>query len=196
MLLSATKRPSESASVSGKLCLHEEGKATCNRSSSVTASFAGGGVAEFVTGYYAPADLPLCAGVPGVGACASGGVELLKHHSYDGGVNTNVMLRGTPEGVVGRATFSVPEGVSLHAYAYLDSVHGGDYESFFSLYRGTGISKGVPGVTGPAKETVELGPLPPGEGSSCYSLGVPHSRVGERPELIALRGCVGVATAD
>lgn len=105
----------ETATVSGKLCLHEEGKATCNRSSSVTASFAGGGVAEFVTGYYAPADPPLCAGVLGVGACASGSVELLKHHSFDGGVNTNVVLLGTPEGVVGRATVSVPEGVSLHA---------------------------------------------------------------------------------
>ncbi len=181
-----------SASVGGKLCLHEEGKASCKRSATTGASFDGGGVAEFVTSYYAsPPDLHLCASVQGVGACASGGVELLKAHSYNGGVNTNVVLLETPEGVVGRATFSVPKGVSLHSYAYLDFVHGGDYESFFSLYAygGAGVSKSVPDITGPATQTVELGPLPPGA-QVCYSLGVPYSRVGEYPELISMRGCV------
>ncbi len=135
-----------SASVSGKLCLHDEGKASCKRSATTGASF-------------------------------------------DGGVNTNVVVLETPEGVVGRATFSVPEGVSLRSYAYLDFVHGGDYESFFSLYNGAGVSKGVPSLTGPATQTVELGPLLPGA-QVCYSLGVPYSRVGEYPELIAMRGCV------
>lgn len=183
-----------SASALGKLCLHDEGKASCKRSSSTAATFVGGGVAEFVTGYYAaPPDLPLCASVPVVGACATGGVELLKAHSYNGGVTTNVVLLETPDGVVGRATFSVPEGVSLRSYAYLDFVHGGDYESFFSLYNGAGVSKGVPSLTGPATQTVELGPLPPGA-QLCYSLGVPYSRVGEYPELIVMRGCVEVVT--
>lgn len=187
-------RTPDDASVSGKLCLHEEGKATCKRSATAGASFDDGGVAEFVTGYYAaPPGLPLCASVPGAGACASGSVELLKQHSYDGGVNTNVVLLETPEGVIAKATFSVPEGVSLHAYAYLDFVHGGDYESFFSLYNGAGVSKSVPGVTGPATQTVELGPLPPGAETPCYSLGVPYSREGEYPELIEMRGCVPVA---
>lgn len=180
-------------SASGSLCLHEEGKATCKWSASTPASFDGGGVAEFVTSYYAaPAGLSLCASVPGVGACASGSVELLKAHSYKGGVNTNVVLLETPEGVVGRATLSVSEGVSLHSYAYLDFVHGGDYESFFSLYNGAGVSKGVPGVTGPATQTVELGLLPPGA-QVCYSLGVPYSREGEYPELIEMAGCADPA---
>lgn len=186
-----------SASVSDKLCLHEEGKTTCKRSSSVAASFTGGGVAELATSYYsAPADVALCAGVPGVGACRSGGVELLKHHSYDGGVNTNVVLLETPQGVVAKATFSVPEGVDLHAYAYLDYVHGGDYESFFTLNGSMAVWKGIPGASGPAKQTVELGPVPPGAENTCYSLGIPYSHAGEYPELIKMSGCAPEVSTD
>ncbi len=180
----------ESASATGKLCLYEEGKASCKRSASTAATFAGGGVAEFITGYYdAPEDALLCAGISGVSTCRSGGVELLKHHSYNGGVNTNVVLLKTAEGVVARAIFSVPEGVSLLAYAYLDTVHGGDYESFFSLYGRQSTTRGVPSMTGPTKQTLELGPLLPGAEKVCYSLGVPYVRSGEYPELIELNGC-------
>lgn len=122
-------------------------------------------------------------------ACRSGGVELLKHHSYNGGVNTNVVLLKTAKGVVARAIFSVPEGVSLLAYAYLDTVHGGDYESFFSLYSSESATRGVPGMTGATKQTLELGPLVPGAETVCYSLGVPYVRVGKYPELIEMNGC-------
>ena len=180
----------ESASVTGQLCLSEEGKASCKRSSSTAATFAGGGVAEFVTGYYPTSeDALLCAGVPGVSVCRSGAKELLKHHSYNGGVNTNVVLLKTAEGVLARAIFSVPEGVSLRSYAYLETVHGGDYESFFSLYGSQSRTRGVPSMTGPTKQTLELGPLLEDE-TVCYSLGVPYARTGEYPELIEMNGCV------
>ncbi len=184
-------KAAEGASVTGKLCLFEEGYASCKRSSSTAATFSGGGVAEFVTGYYAAAeDALLCAGIQGVSVCRSEIKELLKHHSYNGGVNTNVVLLKSAEGVVARAIFAVPEGVSLLPYAYLDTVHGGDYESFFSLYGDESKTRGVPSITGPTKQTIELGPLLPSAETVCYSLGVPYARTGEYPELIEMSGCV------
>ncbi len=197
----------DSSSVSEKLCLHEEGKATCKRSATASATFSGGGVAEFVTSYLdAPADLPLCATVPGVGAhaatgaglvtlaaCRSGGVELLKHHSYNDGINTNVVLLETPAGVIARATFSVPEGVSLYSWSEVEYVHGGEHESYLTLSGSSSLGRGVPGMVGPTKETTELGPLPGTAVSPCYSLGVSYSRPGEYPELIEMSGCVNPA---
>jgi hypothetical protein len=63
--------------------------------------------------------------------------------------------------------------VSLLDYAYLDFIHGGDYKSFFSLRAGDRAWKSVPSLSGPARKTVELGPLPAGTDDICYSLGVP-----------------------
>jgi hypothetical protein len=87
--------------------------------------------------------------------------------------------------------FPVPEGVTLRDYAYLDFVHGGDYEAFFSLSDGVGATKGavVSTLTGPAEQILETPTLPLGLARYCFHLGVPYSREGEYPELIELEGC-------
>lgn len=176
----------------GRLCLHEQGKASCRRSTSVSFALGAGGVAEAVTGYHRGLEgLELCAGLPTVNACASGERELLKRHSYDDGINTNVSLVETTAGVVARVRFSVPEGVTLLDYAYLDFIHGHDYEAFFSLSDGEGSHMGavVPTFTGPAERTLETPPLALGLSRYCFDLGAPYQREGEYPELIRLEGC-------
>lgn len=176
----------------GRLCLHEQGRATCRRSTSSDFTLGAGGVAEVVTSYHGDlGNLELCASAPSVNACASGERELLKRHLYLDGINTNTSLVETTAGVVARVRFSVPKGVTLMDYAYLHFIHGHDYEAFFSLSDGAGSSTGaaVPTFAGPAERTLETPPLPLGLERYCFDLGVPYQREGEYPELIELEGC-------
>ena len=109
-------------------------------------------------------------------------------YRYEGPVTTAVTLFETPAGVIGRAEFTVPAGTTLHAYSETEFSNG-EHEAFFSL---GDVSTGIPDLTGPTSETLELGPLPPGS-RPCYEVGFTASSGDEVPELLELNGCVRVS---
>ena len=105
---------------------------------------------------------------------------------HEGPVTVAVTLLKTPAGVMGKAEFTVAAGTTLHTYSETEFTNG-VHEAFFTL---ADISVRIPNLTGPTSETLELGPLPPGSKSPCYSVGFAVSSKGEVPELLELSGCV------
>ena len=99
-----------------------------------------------------------------------------------------LQLLETTQGVMGRAEFVVPAGMTLHAYSETEFTNG-EHEAFFTLEDGLKLSMPIPELTGPTTKTLTLGPLPPGS-RPCYSLRVVVSSGAEEPELLELSGCV------
>ena len=173
----------------GRACL-QVGTTLCKRYAPLAGELEQGGVAEFASSYFVPpAGAALCARAPGVSVCESDGVELLRHVSVQGGIETTVTLLETPAGVLGRATFDVPPGIALYEWSEVEFVPGGEHESHFTLNGESTAEVRVLGAVGPVTHNVEAGPVPPGV-NPCYSLGVAYGPPGSYPELLEMSGCV------
>jgi hypothetical protein len=146
-----------------RLCLHVQGFATCRRSATTREQFTAAGVAEFVTGYRDGLTGDICAtqrAAPPVGACSSGEVELLKQHTYRDGINTNVVLVETDDGVFARYRFSIPEGAAIF----------GGQAVLRDLSDDNRLELQIPGAEGEVVVNLEQGPLPLGLAGYCYAL--------------------------